>query len=77
MSQKLEQLLCMRNQIDQIEIISWNDVSRLAALSANKFDQYRSSEKPTTLETSVVTSLQKANCIPWAVSTMSRLGNGY
>ncbi|KAJ9116226.1 hypothetical protein QFC24_006817 [Naganishia onofrii] len=25
MSQKLEQLLCMRNQIDQIEIISWND----------------------------------------------------
>ncbi|KAJ9098056.1 hypothetical protein QFC19_006491 [Naganishia cerealis] len=25
MSQKLEQLLCMRNQLDQIEIISWND----------------------------------------------------
>ncbi|KAJ9095960.1 hypothetical protein QFC21_005322 [Naganishia friedmannii] len=25
MSQKLEQLLCLRNQIDQIEIISWND----------------------------------------------------
>lgn len=27
MSQKLEQLLCIRNQLDQIEIISWNDVS--------------------------------------------------
>ncbi|KAI5450005.1 hypothetical protein NCC49_003767 [Naganishia albida] len=25
MSQKLEQLLCIRNQLDQIEIISWND----------------------------------------------------
>jgi hypothetical protein len=27
MSQKLEQLMCIRNQLDQIEIISWNDVS--------------------------------------------------
>lgn len=29
MSQKLEQLLCIRNQLDQIEIISWNDVSAI------------------------------------------------
>jgi hypothetical protein len=36
MSQKLEQLLCMRNQIDQIEIISWNDVSRLAGAVPNR-----------------------------------------
>lgn len=34
MSQKLEQLLCIRNQLDQIEIISWNDVSAKLLLYA-------------------------------------------